>query len=177
MRPTLLALVTTAVLTWSIPAEAGEDDRLLSAFVGVGAYTHGEHAPQGATVGAEYERGFSDAMSLRASVLGGYYFIGGGNPDMPDPENSFSVQSTVGVTYFIDVLKYVPYANLGVGAVYIGGGPAGGTFDALVEFGVGLDVLHSRSWSYGVQIRMDSFAQETSVFSGGVRGTYRWGFF
>jgi hypothetical protein len=154
-------------------AHAGEDDRSLSVFGGYGTYTIPDHSPAGGVLGLDYERGFSDSMSLRASGGLGMYPL-----DDADLGASYSGHATIGLTYLFDVLKYVPYVNLGAGAIVLTGGPVEDTtVKGLLELGVGLDILHSRSFSYGVQARLESFIQETSFFSAGVRATWRWGFF
>ena len=75
------------------------------------------------------------------------------------------------------MLKYVPYVNLGVGGIILGGGDVDLDVTALLEMGGGLDVLHSRSFSYGAVIRFESYIQETAFFTAGLRMTWHWGFF
>lgn len=145
----------------------------MSIFGGYGTYSVPDHTPDGAVIGVDYERGFSDAMSVRASGGIGAYVL-----DNDDMGTSYSAHATVGLTYLFDVLKYVPYVNVGVGGIVLTGGPLEDTkLSALLELGVGLDILHSRTFSYGVQARLETFIQETAFFSAGVRATYRWGFF
>lgn len=167
-----LCAVAVVALSGGV-AHAGEDDRSLSVFAGYGTYTIPDHSPDGGVLGLDYERGFSDSMSLRASGGVGMYPFDDG-----DLSASYSGHATLGLTYLFDVLKYVPYANLGAGAIVLTGGPVEDTtVKALLELGLGLDILHSRSFSYGIQVRLESFIQETSFFTAGVRATWRWGFF
>jgi hypothetical protein len=171
MRSSLCAVAILALMAGS--AGADEDDRSISVFGGYGTYAIPEHTPDGGVVGLDYERGFSDAMSLRASGGFGLYLL-----DDDDMGPSYSGHATIGLTYLFDVLKYVPYVNVGVGGIVLAGGPVEDVrLDALLELGIGLDILHSRTFSYGVQARLETFIQETSFFTAGVRATYRWGFF
>lgn len=157
------------VLAWPSPAGAGEDDRALSLSLSYGSYTLPEHSPRGSVLGIDYERGFSEVLSFRASTGGGLY--------LEDGNRSYSGHLVVGITYLMDVLKYVPYINLGLGGIVLGGGGVDTNVNALLEMGIGLDVLHSRTFSYGAVIRFESYIQETSFFTAGLRMTWRWGFF
>ncbi len=169
----LAAAVAALLCARAHPAAAGEDDRSLSLSGSYATYSIPDHAPAGAALGLEYERGFSDAMSFRVGGGGGIYFASLGE----DGKTSYSTHATVGITYLFDVVRYVPYATVGLGGIWIFGGGQDAKLNALVEFGVGLDILQSRRFSWGVQARLESFVQETSFFTAGVRATWRWGFF
>lgn len=154
-------------------AHAGEDDRALSMSLSFARYALKDSSADGAVLGADFERGFSETLSFRVSGGGGYYL--GDDP-------SYTGHLTLGVTYMFDVVKWVPYANIGIGGIFIGGGGTGEDaidtgFKGLIELGAGLDILHSRKFSYGVIMRFESFVQTTAFFTLGVRATYRWGFF
>ena len=174
------AIAAAALILWTAPspALAEEGETSLSVLLGYGTYVLPEHTPHGGVVGIDYERGFSDALSWRLSGGLGTYRGGGAF--------SYSGHMVAGLTYLFDVLKYVPYANVGVGAVAIRGPDPDLLPDAvavetdvsaLLELGVGLDVLRSRSFSYGVQMRFASFVEQTALFTLGVRASWRWGYF
>jgi hypothetical protein len=165
----LVAIIAVALVSAAAPAAASDDESALSVSLAYGTYAIPDYNPHGAVLGVEYERGFSDALAWRISGGAGGYTL--------DGQRSYSGHLTAGLTYLFDVLKYVPYANLGVGAIVIGGGEVDTQVKALIEIGAGLDVLHSRSLSYGVQLRFESFASQTAFFTAGVRATWRWGFF
>jgi len=164
-----LGFALALLLAQPSPARAGEDDRALSVSLSYGSYALPDHTPEGSVLGLDYERGFSEVRSFRASTGGGIYF--------EDGSRSYSGHLVVGITYLMDVLKYVPYVNLGVGGIVIGGDDMDVDVSALLEMGVGLDVLHSRTFSYGAVVRFESYIQETSFFTAGLRMTWRWGFF
>jgi hypothetical protein len=152
-------------------ARADEGDHALSVSLSYGRYSipDPELSANGGVLGVDYERGVSEALWLRVSAGGGLY--------RGDGQTTYSGQATVGATYALDVIKYVPYFNAGLGAIVIGGGDLDTDVAALLEIGAGVDVLHSRSLSYGVVVRFESFLEKTSFFTAGVRATYRWGFF
>lgn len=162
-------LVLALFLSQAGPARAGEDDRALSVSLSYGTFSIPDHTPKGSVLGLDYERGFSEVLAFRASTGGGVYF--------EDGSRSYSGHLVLGITYLMDVLKYVPYVNAGVGCILLGGGDVDLDLSALLEFGVGLDVLHSRTFSYGAVVRFESYIQETAFFTAGVRATWRWGFF
>jgi hypothetical protein len=168
--PALAAAVACLVAAAPGQAAADEGENALSVSLNYATYAVPDHNPPGAMLGFDYERGFTDTVWLRVSGGGSVFYSG-------EDGASYAGHAVIGLTYAFDVLRYVPYANLGVGAIVIGGGPTETDVSALLELGFGLDILHSRSFSYGVQVRFESFIEETAFFTAGLRATYRWGFF
>ncbi|HTM19191.1 MAG TPA: hypothetical protein VL172_01745 [Kofleriaceae bacterium] len=168
MRAAACALL--AVTLSAGPAAAGEDDRSISASLGYATFSVPDHTPHGGSLDVAYERGFADALSFRAEVGGGAYPIGTGSP-------GYSLQAAVGLTYLFDVVRYVPYIHAGVGGILLTAPDLDPDLSPLVELGIGLDILHSRTWSYGAAARFESFVNDTAFFTAGVRLSYRWGFF
>ncbi|HEV7557779.1 MAG TPA: hypothetical protein VGO00_20075 [Kofleriaceae bacterium] len=128
----------------------------------------------GGTLGGIYEHGLSDDLSLRGELAGGLFY--GGNGDT-QTATSWAGLADVGIVFRFDVLKYVPYAFAGIGVVGAGGGPIDRNTDAVLAIGGGLDILASRSRSYGVEARLASFGGDVTLFTLGLRATVRWGFF
>jgi hypothetical protein len=128
----------------------------------------------GGTLGAIYEHSFSDDLSIRGELAGGLFY--GGN-DTKQSATSYTGLGDVGVVYRFDVLKYVPYAFVGLGAVVTGGGPIERGTDLVLAIGGGLDILANRSRSYGIEARLASFGGDVTLFTLGVRATWRWGYF
>jgi hypothetical protein len=122
----------------------------------------------GAGVRLGYERALSQELSMRGAVAAGG-FVGGGTAHYGE--------AAVGVTFRFDVLKYVPYAFAEIGLLQRGGGPLSTGLDPVLCLGGGLDVLASRSRSWGFEAQLSSFGGSTTVFTIGLRGTHRWGFF
>ena len=48
---------------------------------------------------------------------------------------------------------------------------------AVLAIGGGLDILASRSRSYGIEARLASFGGDVTLFTLGLRATCRWGYF
>ncbi len=130
----------------------------------------------GGTLSLTYERAVGSDLMLRASLAGGVFY-GGHDEDEEQTATSYAALGDVGIVFRFDVLKYVPYAFGGIGAVASGGGPIDQGLDFVLALGGGLDVLSSRSRSYGIEAKLASFGGDITVFTLGVRGTVRWGYF
>ncbi|HEY1554829.1 MAG TPA: hypothetical protein VGF94_08345 [Kofleriaceae bacterium] len=180
-------LLPVIVCALAAPAHADGDDQALSVEVGWATFstqapmqpgsskTPPEVSPDiGGSLSVIYERGVSTDLSLRGE-LAGHVFDGGAAKGQSDA--SFAGLGDVGAVFRFDVLKYVPYAFGGVGGVWSGGGPIGSGGEFVLVIGGGLDVLASRSRSWGIEGRLASFGGDVTVFSLGLRGTIRWGYF
>lgn len=165
----MLLVVCCAIPGAPATALASDGEHALSVSLGYGTYLVPDYSPDGAVLGLSYRRGFSDAFAWRVSGGGGLYHGA--------DQLTYSGHMTFGLTYLLDVLKYVPYIEVGAGAIVIAGGDAGTDVSPLVQVGVGLDVLRSRTFSYGLHLEFESLLQETSFFHAGVRATWRWGYF
>jgi hypothetical protein len=128
----------------------------------------------GGSVGGVYERSISSDFSLRGELAGAMF--SGGN-SAKQSSLSYAALGDVGVVFRFDVLKYVPYAFGGVGAMVTSGGPLDDGSELVLAIGGGLDVLASRSRSYGIEGRVASFGGNVTVFTLAFRGTVRWGYF
>jgi hypothetical protein len=128
----------------------------------------------GGTLGFTYEHAISSDFSLRGDGAFGL-FRGGATKDQSP--TSYAGLVDAGVTFRFDVLKYVPYAFAGLGGVYSGGGPLDHGLEGVLVIGGGLDFLASRDRSYGLEARLASFGGDVTIFTLGLRATYRWGYF
>jgi hypothetical protein len=183
MRPTLLPALLGVALVGRVAS--ADSERALSAGVGWATFSvpgkaTGNMAPPsispdvGGAVAVTYEHMIGSDLGLRAELAGGLFYGGAGK----DQSNTaYAGLADAGVVFRFDVLKYVPYAFGGVGTIYSGGGPIEGGLDFVLAVGGGLDVLVSRARSYGVEARLASFGGDVTVFTLGVRGTTRWGYF
>jgi hypothetical protein len=129
----------------------------------------------GLSLTATYERAIGTDVALRAEVVTGGFW--GGTTKDDQRSTSYAVLGDAGIAFRFDVMKYVPYAFGGLGAVGSGGGPLTGGVDFVLVAGGGLDWLQSRERSYGLELRLASFAGDITVATLGLRGTWRWGFF
>jgi hypothetical protein len=128
----------------------------------------------GGALSGMYEYALSTDVSLRGELaFGGFY----GGETKGHSAGSFAGLGDAGVAFRFDVLKCVPYAFAGLGGVHTWGGPIDHGTDLVVVIGGGLDFLSSRERSWGIEARLASFGGDVTLFTAGVRGTYRWGFF
>jgi hypothetical protein len=128
----------------------------------------------GGTLAVEYEREVSTDLSLRGELAGAVF--SGGN-QKAQTSTSYVGLADVGVLFRFDVLRYVPYAYGGIGGIGATGGPIDRGAAFVVVLGGGLDWLQSRTCSTGFDARLASFGGNITVFTVGLRGTVRWGFF
>jgi len=179
----LPVLVASSLL---VPAVAqAENDRAISAGVGWATFsTPGERMgnmepPEltpdvGGAVTVTFERAIGSDFALRAELAGGVFYGGIQDPKTQSNTSYAGLVDVGGVVRF-DVLKYVPYAFGGIGAVASTGGPIGSDLDMVLVIGGGLDVLASRTRSWGIEGKLASFGGDITVFTLGVRATHRWG--
>ncbi|MEZ4402069.1 MAG: hypothetical protein R3B06_18730 [Kofleriaceae bacterium] len=156
-------------------AHAGEGERALSVGLGLATYATPDAEMKetltptgGATAGVTFERALGDEVSVRAD-LGLAAYVGGGTVGVG--------LATVGLVYRIDILKYVPYVEVGVGALGRTGGPFATGVEPALRIGGGVDILRGRARSVGVTAAMTGYATSTTTFQVGLRSTWRWGYF
>ncbi len=182
---TVAVLPVIALLATPARDARAEGDRALSLGLGWATFStpgkaSGNQAPPditpdvGGTLSVMYEHGISTDISLRGE-LAGQMFSGGASKGQSN--TSFAGLGDVGAVFRFDVLKYVPYAFAGVGAVVSGGGPISRSSEFVLALGAGLDILTSRSRSWGFEGRLASFGGDVTVFTFGLRGSLRWGYF
>jgi hypothetical protein len=157
-----------------VGASLAQADRAVSVGTGWATYSTLGEPPMpvtgswGAHLALSYEHGISSEVSLRGELAGALFADDGG---------AYLALADLGVVYRFDVVKYVPYGFAGLGGVASTGEPIDSDLDVVVVLGGGLDILSSRTRSWGIEGRLASFAGDTTVFTLGVRGTVRWGFF
>jgi hypothetical protein len=166
--PIVLALALTLV-AGAAPARADDGESALSISAGYSSFAIPEHEPPGGALGLEYEHGIGDSMWVRAAAAGGVY---GG-----DEGAAYAGLASLGITYVVDVLRYLPYLHAGVGGALLGGGALDTQAHPLVELGAGVDLLRGRDLSYGLWARVGSFIDDSATVGAGFRVTWRWGFF
>ena len=169
MKVIRTAAVLLTLCAAQAPVAASDGETAVSVFAGYARFSVPDYDLDGGGLGVDYERGFSEILSWRVSA--------GGSVHSAEDGMAYSAHATAGITYLFDVLKWVPYANLGVGAITITGDGIDREVHPLIELGFGIDRLASRTFSYGVQVRVESFITNTAFVTGGVRLTWRWGFF
>lgn len=123
----------------------------------------------GGALVVDYQRGIGDTFWLRGAAGGAVHDADGGAV--------YAGHATAGITYAVDVLKYVPYLGIGAGALVIGGGPLETGVRPYIELGAGVEVLESPTFSWGADARLSSFISGVTVFMVGPRVSWRWGYF
>lgn len=126
-----------------------------------------ETSADGGVLNLEYERFFSEAMAVRVAAGGGYFAA---------DENSKAGYGVVGLSYTIDTLRYMPYATVGIGALYLSDERIDPGLDVYIEGGGGLDVLLDDHLAVGVMFRFEApTLLRVSYVSVGARVVWRWG--
>ena len=160
------------ILAATTAARATEGESALSATGVFSSMTvnqkDGDVGGPGGGLMLDYQYGLSDSFWVRASL--------GGTAQSVDGVALVGLGS-VGLTYAVDVFRYVPYVAIGAGGAVVGGGAVETAVKPYIELGVGLDVLESRSFSWGVDARFSSFASRIAYFTVGAKIAYRWGYF
>lgn len=175
----VLALLLSSGVVWA------EDERALSAGLGFGTFSVPGEAEDnmeppalsptaGGSLAVSYERMLGTDFGLRAELLGAVFY---GGEQKDQSAWSYAGLADAGIVFRFDILKYVPYAFGGLGAVGSTGGPISRDVDLVLVVGGGLDYLQNRERSYGLELRLASFGGDVTVFTAGFRATHRWGFF
>ena|GEM_PF-4574524 len=171
----VLAIAAGIVMASLGTAHADSDIRALSVSVGYAGFDAAGGAAHGGVIGLSHDRRLSDKVPLawRVAITGGVHSA---------DELMFTGTAVVGFSWLLsDTLKYVPYVLLDAGATVVAGKNIDTDVVPRVEFGLGMDLLKSRTFSYGIQVRAElesPFAVSQTgmlIFSG--RATWRWGFF
>jgi hypothetical protein len=152
-------------------AHADEGESVLSANTAAAGFSVPDHSALGAVAGADYEYGLTDLIWLRASGGAGAFY------DRTAEAPAYGGYAEVGITYVLDVLRYVPHIDLGVGGLVMKGEDIEDPILPLISIGVGMDLLTSRTRSIGVFTRFESFLGQSAFFQLGMRTSWRWGFF
>jgi hypothetical protein len=160
VRP--LAAVVSLLIGWST-ARAGEKEWQLAltpafAMAQAGDGNGGTVNAWGGGAGLDVAYGLNDAIAVR---LTGAYSAHALDASAGGPAGVLSAfHAGAGITYAIDVLRLVPYFDLGVGLLGSLRPSAHGT-DAIygfgVEIGLGLDYLATRLVSVGFVVRYHAY--------------------
>ena len=164
---------------------AAEGDRALSLGVGWATFSApgkkmGSQAPPalspdiGGALSLAYEHAIGTDFALRGQLAGSWF---DGGAQKGESSTSYALLAAAGAVVRFDVLKEVPYVFAELGGVYSWGGPIARGGEFVVAIGGGLDCLLSRKRSLGAELTLASFGGDVTVFTLGVRGSLRWGYF
>jgi opacity protein-like surface antigen len=197
----LLAAVPFAALACAVaaPCHAFERQWHVGGGLGLGRFSRGDRSGVGPVLDLGASYGLSDQFNLLGELTLGSFAVSApspppampGQPPPPPPPpgpGHYATQSAVvGLAYTLDVLRWVPYGGLFVGAARVAageglGGALGGdafkrvALDAGV--GAGLDYQLTRELAVGAVVRYHRAFTDpsSSLFFGGLRAQYTWGF-
>lgn len=158
MRRRVAVAAAVASLAFASTARAIEHEQQLGADAGgsVLVINNKSAADVGATLGGHYSYGLSDAFNFMAEGAFSLVALGQGAEDPKGSHTypSWVANANVGVSYVFDILSWVPYAGLLVGAYDLSGGSING-MKVLpgAAIALGLDYRWSPTLSFGVAIR------------------------
>jgi Outer membrane protein beta-barrel domain len=158
LRATAITVAVAAALAGAegTARAAGEAEWQLSMRLGAANVSLGSidpRAPWGMGGALDLEYGITDAWAGRISIGGSLHPV---SPNMQSGLQAGEVTATtalVGVTYTFDVLRLVPYAEIGLGLVRFGGAVNQPRSTLASELGVGADYLLTRRWACGVSFQ------------------------
>ena len=152
-------------------AHAFEREWHLGAGAGV---SNGQGLKLGPALGAYAAYGLSDVFDLRLELVArGYHVASEQNPN--------ALSGMLGITYKLDVLRWVPWAGVYAGYLAFLDVPRADLAfkqrDVALGIGAGLDYGISRKFGVGVTLRFDDALTRSSsrTFDALLRAEYRWG--
>jgi len=154
-------------------AQAGQEEWMFSVVTQGSMIRAYKHTRWGGGLATSLEYGFTDSWSLKGVLSYNAHAVLGDDPGV------LSVATGgLNVVYTVDILRIVPYLQLGLEGAALGGGGEDWQAQLGVVAGAGLDYLLSRRWSLGVDIGYHLFVPDTknlpAMLNIGFRITRRW---
>lgn len=137
---------------------------------GLGATTFLDDYEPGPALSLHGAYGLSDMFDLRLSLVGSRNPFDGGA--------AFPLSATGGVIYKVDIIEWVPYFGVQVGATTLLGDHLPGRAAWLeVTTPLGIDYALSREFALGLELRTSILIGEDTSGSGAflIRAEHRWG--
>jgi len=132
---------------------AGANEWQLSLRAGIGVVNVGSDHPWGVAGGVDVEYGLTDAWALRGSLEGSTKSLSANKQAGTAAGSERSDAALVGITYTIDVLRLVPYADLLFGVAQISGPLAPPVTMFAAELGLGGDYYLTRQLRAGLSFQ------------------------
>ena len=164
-RPIQVLLIVDLVILCAAPCPAhatGPGEKQVSASLGF-ALAGEDNARPGMQVGIEAMMGFSDAWAGRAAVSGSW------QPGSASGSFRHLTAISLGATYSLDVVRWVPFVDLGFTLADLRGDSASSQRLG-PQVGLGAEYLVSRRWTLAALARFDLFALRLA----GSGGTHPW---
>jgi opacity protein-like surface antigen len=124
-----------------------------------------DRRPIGPGIGLQLQRGFTDAFAVRLALGVSRHDVGS-NGEQPGGAVT-AASAFAGITYAIDVLRVVPFVELGVGLLDVSGAVSERRHGLGFDLGLGAQYLVTRDWGLGATIRYQAFPVELGSASGG----------
>jgi len=135
---------------------AGEDEWQLALRAGPGTVSVDDRKPWGLATALDLDYGLNDAWAVRATIASSIHPVDATTTQEGTKLPAGSVRTAAalaGLTYTIDVLRLIPYANLELGVIRFGGAVTKAETVFAAELGVGADYFLSRRWTTGVSFQ------------------------
>src|SRR5262245_21889272 len=148
VRPALLALavVCCSASATALAAEGQSEVSVTASFAALSVdqgttQRPRQHSGNGALLGVDYQHAFGESLWLRVGLGGGLTSV--------DGSASGVFSGVAGLTYTVDILRYVPYLGLGVGGVLVTGGNLDTHVDPVLDLAAGIEVQESPTFAWG----------------------------
>jgi hypothetical protein len=181
-RAACAACAGLLAVTSARPALAFERQQHVGADLGGAVLsTNGGSSKFGGSAGLHYTYGVLDSLNLVFEVAAfGFGIDARPAKGAPPPEPGVVATAAGGAMYILDVLRWVPYGGVLLGAAYATGGLLDQGFGTLdVQLALGVDYQLSRSWTVGVTYRQHMFVAKMTDYPEftalGLRFEYTWG--
>ncbi len=155
-KAALPALVLLGVATAAPAFGAGEGEWQVGLRAGPGTVNFDQRKPWGLATALDVDYGLNDAWAVSGTLAASFHPV---DTEMVD-EGTVRLGGTIrtvaalaGLTYAIDVLRLIPYANVELGVVRFDGAVVRPRTLFAAELGVGADYFLSRRWTTGISFQ------------------------
>jgi len=138
-------------------ARAGEDQWQLTLMPAYAVVDFDARAPSGGGAAAELGYGLSDAWTVRSTVVVSAHAADADKDKMLPAGTLTVLGGFAGVRYALDVLRTVPYIDVGLGFLWARGAGSSSSTNLSYEAAIGFDRLQSPRWSWGLQVAYHGF--------------------
>jgi hypothetical protein len=155
----VLVLATLCVL--GVSARAGEDEWHLTLAPAYGLVDFDARSPSGVGAFVQASYGITESLAVWVAASWTAHPVDA-DKDRKLPDGTIQVVGGMaGIRYAFDVLKTVPYLDVGLGVLAAQGAGSSGTSLAY-DVGLGFDRLVSPHWSWGFVIEYHAFISDYS---------------
>jgi hypothetical protein len=152
-RAVTVPLAAAVLVAASGPVLAGEHEWRLGALPSVGVVQLQGRRPLGAGIGIDLGYGLRDFVTLRGTLVYGLHPV----DEVKQPALAGGLAELyagyAGIEYALDVLRFIPFFDLSVGALLKTEPGREAVWQLLVQGGIGLDYLYSRTFAVGFGAR------------------------